>query len=211
MIYIDHNEQYDGKITVVTLGGYLDSDTAPDFDDYIDELIRKNRKAIVCNASGLEYVSSQGIGSMVYAHRKIADARGMLVLCSLKNEIRALYKMLGFDTVLNIEDTFDAALGKAARNLDIGMVASESPDKDGGGDIQVQIIDEHDESPPERNLTGEGAMGEKKGPVSGFFETPLIVECASCGGLIRVPRDGSYICPECHTEFSVDSDQTVIF
>lgn len=211
MIYIDHNEQYDGKITVVTLGGYLDSDTAPDFDDYIDELIRKNRKAIVCNASGLEYVSSQGIGSMVYAHRKIAEARGMLVLCNLKNEIRILYGMLGFDTVLNIEDSLDGALGKAARNLDIGMVSDVAPDHEGGGDIQVQIIEEHEESPPAMNLIAEGGTAAKKVPANGLFESPLVVECASCGGLIRVPGDGSYICPECHTEFSVDADQTVIF
>ncbi|MBN1533961.1 MAG: STAS domain-containing protein [Spirochaetes bacterium] len=56
---------------------------------------------------------------------------------------------------------------------------------------------------------------EKKGPEPVAeeppvrFANPVIVECKTCGTLVRARQEGDYRCPQCSAEFTVLGDMTV--
>src|ERR1035437_1787008 len=56
---------------VVTVSGRMDAVTAPEFEKSIAAFIAQGEKAFVINLSGLEYISSAGLRSILHAaHRR---------------------------------------------------------------------------------------------------------------------------------------------
>ncbi|HON80218.1 MAG TPA: STAS domain-containing protein [Spirochaetota bacterium] len=217
MIFIEHNETGNGEITVVSLGGYLDSQTSPDLERYVDQLLGKNRKYIIFDAEKLEYLSSAGIGLILYLHKRIAGSMGVFVLCNLRNEITTLFGILGFDKVLTITRSREDAEGIVLKHIQLGTHPAPLASADGDEGITVRIIEDDDDGshsgvPADTESThGSGAASEDSNEESDEFEAPVVVECAECKSLIRVKKSGNYICPDCNTEFYVEEDQTVIF
>lgn len=218
MIFIEHSETGNGMITVVSLGGYLDCQTSPDLERYIDQLLERDKKYIIFDAEKLEYMSSEGIGLVLYIHKRIAGNMGVFVLCNLKKEIITLYGILGFDKVLTITPSRDDAEGIVMKHIQLGTHPAPMAARGSDGDISVRIIEDDDDEYGDDDRTGEtglregkGAAGETSRPEKEEFEAPIVVECAECRGLIRVKKSGDYICPDCNTEFYVEDDQTVIF
>jgi len=212
MIMIEHAEELKGGIVTVTIKGHLDSETSYDFEEYVNQLFDRGRRFLVLDAGGLEYVSSQGIGVMLYLHKKIAASNGICVFCNLRDEIKTLGALLGLDKVLAISPSRDDAFARVIKHQELGA-HSESTEKI-PDEVAVQIIEEDEKAPregaavkPEAPSAEQAESADEKGD----FESPLIVECAECKALVRVHKSGDYICPECHTEFYVEEDQTVIF
>ncbi len=224
MIYIEHGETGDGKISVVTLKGYLDSATASDFEAFIGQLLEKEKRFMVIHAEGLEYCSSAGIGLILYLQKKISSGGGMMVLQGLSAELKTLFNILGFDRIVSLAESQEdarAILEKQMQFIDQPAGAAAGV-KEGEAPQNVEVYEVLEDG-KERSYGGGGqerkgaARGDEVPPVKApraearEFDVPLIVECAECKSLTRVLRDGNYICPECHTEFSVEKDQTIIF
>lgn len=224
MIFIEHGETGEGKISVVTLKGYLDSATASDFEAFIGQLLEKGKRFMVIHAEGLEYCSSAGIGLILYLQKKIAAEKGMMVLQGLSAELKTLFGILGFDRLVSLAESAEDARAILEKQMQfVEQPASAAADtKEGPAPESVEVYEVLEEG-KERSYGGGGQ--ERKGTARGDegpparaprteereFEVPLIVECAECKSLTRVLRGGNYICPECHTEFSVEKDQTIIF
>jgi anti-sigma B factor antagonist len=216
MIFIEHNETADGMITVVSLGGYLDGQTSPDLERYVDLLLGRNRKYIIFDAEKLEYISSAGIGLVLYLHKRIAGTMGVFVLCNIRNEIATLYRILGFDKVLTITATREEAEEVVLKHLQLGTHPAPLVSAGSGDEIAVRMIDDDDEYGDSTLPTEPGPARDNKARLHqaetlNEFDAPIVVECAECKSLIRVKRGGDYICPDCNTEFRVEDDQTVIF
>jgi anti-anti-sigma factor len=202
MIFINHKEDNDGKIVIVEINGVLDSETSTGFEEYINQLLEKRKYFIILNAEGLEFVSSAGIGVILYIQKKILSNRGFFIVCSISDEISALYGILGFDKIIKIAANKDEALKTMQKQLKlIESERAETPLKQKvDSDISEIPVQEK-----EKLSSGRESSEERT------FEHPIILECASCKGMIRVKKSGNYICPDCKTEFLVESDQTVVF
>jgi anti-anti-sigma factor len=203
MIFINHKEDTDGKIVVVDIKGALDSATSADFEEYINQLLGIRKYYIVLNAEGLEFVSSAGIGVILYIQKKIFSGRGFFILCGISEEISALYEILGFDKIIKIEPTIAEALKTMEKQL--MLIESEKAEEQ----VKQIILPGNVDVP----VTGTGKKSgiRVSSEEERSFEHPLILECSSCKGMIRVKKSGNYICPDCKTEFLVEPDQTVIF
>ena len=94
------NQTTEGGNTVLSLSGWLDTQTAPDLEDAVDAL-DETAGALVFDFSELEYISSAGLRQLVAAHKKMG---GNLTLRHVPGEIRNILKMAGFDKRLNIEE-----------------------------------------------------------------------------------------------------------
>ena len=203
MIFIDHKDEADGKITLVEIKGELDSSTSTDFEEHVNQLLAKKKIYIILNAEKLDYISSGGIGVILYLQKKILSLRGFFIICNISEEISALYSILGFDKIIKIAKTKDEALDIMEKQ--INMMQSE-----GFGAHDRSIEPELPGSNPDLKRAHVGLeTGEPDGET--VFPQPLILECSNCKGLIRLKRSGTYICPDCKTEFVVEPDQTVVF
>ena len=52
--------------------------------------------------SGVDYLSSAGLRTLLSASQKLKSKKGMLVLFSLSGEVEEIIKMAGFERVLHI-------------------------------------------------------------------------------------------------------------
>ncbi len=209
---INHAEMLDGRVAVVEVEGPLDSRTSPDFEEYIHRLLEKNLIFILFDAGKVEYVSSEGIGLLIYLQKKISEANGFFVIFNIAGEIMTLYRLLGFDKVFRIADSRAEALQVMDRQM------------------EMRERGETEERPAEDAIAGVSAVREEPVPVpeeAGFEEIPVsppvdtglhdeapagtpqkgtasrVMKCSSCGTGLRVHNAGDYLCPKCNAPFSV--------
>lgn len=88
----------DGTTTTLALEGWLDTTTAPQFGDALNQ-IDSSCTDLVLDFSNLEYISSAGLRQVVSAHKKM---RGALTITNVSAEVMQVFKMAGFDKRLNI-------------------------------------------------------------------------------------------------------------
>jgi len=226
MIFIEHGELLQGKISALSLKGKLDSETAGDFERFVAELLGKGRTFIIINAEQLEYCSSSGIGLILYLQKKVSSMKGMMVLQGLSPELKTLFTILGFDRLVSLAEGTE----EAVTILEKQMQFLDGPSREAGEprvqeaavpeEVDVyEVVGEGEETSyparPAADVEGKRESGEPAPAPARVdapdFDVPLIVECAECKSFTRVLRSGNYICPECHTEFTVEKDQTIIF
>jgi anti-anti-sigma factor len=215
MLFIHHTEISGGKIVLIDVKGGLDSATSPDFEAYIDRLMERGKFFIIIDAQNLAYVSSEGIGVMLYIQKKISAENGFFIACCLSQEIMTLYRLLGFERVMTLTFTRDEAVQTMEKQLEMrGLHESgiqvKKPVKKPAAEAPMPPAADQEAVHREAARTEPVATGEAEGEEVDF-DNPIIVECTECKGLIRVKRSGGYQCPYCTTLFTVERDQTVIF
>ncbi|MBN2400860.1 MAG: STAS domain-containing protein [Spirochaetes bacterium] len=201
MIFINHTEDLGGKVIIVEIKGALNSETSADFEEYINQILGKKKLFLIIDALGLKYISSAGFGVFLYIQKKLIVSKGFFIVCSISQEIFQLYKLLGFDKIIKLAKDKDEALSIIKKHISlIENEVVEKPSADDKSDYSVPIDTKSslNENPDEA-------------PSDTTFDHPIILECTGCKGMIRVKKSGSYICPDCKTEFTVEPDQTVIF
>lgn len=223
MFFINHSEITEGKAAIIEIKGPLNSETSPDFEDYINRLLENGILHIIIDIKNLSYISSEGIGVMLIIHKLISEKRGVLVLLSLSQEIETLFKILGFLEIFKTTNNRADALKVLDRAMELGR--SPEPDIEMSHKPDKAMTDSHHKKSEETVQP----VKEVKGPerVNSVFidETPerinlqkkeknfesFIIKCVSCSNLIRINETGPHICPECSTEFEVTGPGRAVF
>lgn len=101
----------DGNIEIIYPIDRIDTVTAKDFEKFINDVMEKNTKIIV-SFSKINYISSAGLRVFLMSAKKIKTIQGTLILCDLAPKIFEVFKMSGFDKILNIEPSLNDAKQK---------------------------------------------------------------------------------------------------
>ena len=92
-------EEFKGKVAIIKLEGWLDTQTTAEFAKEIESL-DSNIEELILDFAKLEYTSSAGLRQIVAAHKKL---NGKLTVKNVCSEIMDVFKMTGFDKRLHIE------------------------------------------------------------------------------------------------------------
>ena len=95
------NKETNGTGLVVTLGGRLDTTTAPELESTIKESLDGVTELIV-DCKELEYISSAGLRVLLSA-QKIMNKQGRMVIRNASEEIKEIFDVTGFSDILTIE------------------------------------------------------------------------------------------------------------
>ena len=98
-----------GDTQTFTLSGRLDSDAAPDFERQCFEEIRSETKALILDLTGLEYLSSAGLRTILGAGKNVQAKGGKLVLCVQKGLILQIIEASGFHKMFTIVNSIQEA------------------------------------------------------------------------------------------------------
>jgi anti-anti-sigma factor len=90
-----------GENSKLVVVGRLDTQTAPELEKEIDEVII-NSKELVLDMTGLEYVSSAGLRVILKA-QKIMNTKGSMKLIGVNDSIMEVFDITGFLDILTIE------------------------------------------------------------------------------------------------------------
>lgn len=102
-----------GGVTVVNLGGEVDSIQAVELENRVMGMLGHGVKNLLLDCSALEYINSAGLRVFLLAAKQLAPD-GTLAFCGLAPNVRLVFETIGFDRILSVFDTRAAALARIA-------------------------------------------------------------------------------------------------
>ncbi len=92
----------EGDISVLSLNGYLDAHTAPQFEKAIQEEFDAGRVRILVDCANLTYISSAGLGVFMSFIEDVRAAGGDIKICGLVDTVYQVFEILGFPALFDI-------------------------------------------------------------------------------------------------------------
>jgi anti-anti-sigma factor len=102
-------ERAEEKLILLPVGR-LDSANARSFETVVMEHIAGGEQRLVIDFSQLNFISSSGMRVLLIAAKKLQASQGSIVLCAMKDHIHEVFRISGFDRIIPIKDSREAAL-----------------------------------------------------------------------------------------------------
>ena len=94
-------DKQDSNLTVV-ISGNIDTVTAPELDAKLQENIA-DVKDLVLDFAAVDYISSAGLRVVLMANQQMEDVDGNMTVKNVNEDVRDVFEMTGFDSLLNLE------------------------------------------------------------------------------------------------------------
>ena len=97
-------------IKLVSLAGHLDSNTVPQLESALEELVENENNKIIIDCERLEFISSSGLGLLMVILDETQESEGDLKLIKMLPEIKQVFQLLGFADEFDILASVDEAI-----------------------------------------------------------------------------------------------------
>ena len=91
-------------VYTVQLKGSIDSETSPQLQEELGEIIDDKTKAVVLDMKGVEYISSSGISTVLVAKKKLTERNASFAIINLQPQIKKVFEVM---KILPMIDIFD--------------------------------------------------------------------------------------------------------
>lgn len=98
---LNTNKTVDEGRAVVALEGRLDTTTAPELENEINEII-EGLEELIFDMENLEYISSAGL-RVLLASQKTMNKQGSMKVINVNDQIMEIFEVTGFSDILTIE------------------------------------------------------------------------------------------------------------
>jgi anti-sigma B factor antagonist len=102
-------------VTVLKVGGYLDTTTASELESALNGLLKKGCSKIVVDLSGVTYISSAGWGIFIGEIKEIRNRGGDLKLAGMVGDVFEVFQLLEFQTILEAYPSAEEAIDAFAK------------------------------------------------------------------------------------------------
>lgn len=99
---MDISTRKEKDITIVSVSGRIDAITAPEFESNLDGLITAGEKILLINLSGLGYISSAGLRSILSSAKKLKALSGEILFTGLTGPVDEVFQISGFKSIFKI-------------------------------------------------------------------------------------------------------------
>ena len=97
-------------VVIISVNGRLDAVSSPDFDLELGKLLDDGEASLVFDLNELDYISSAGLRSFLMITKKLKATSGKIALASLKDIVKQVFEVSGFNQIIPIFDSLDEAL-----------------------------------------------------------------------------------------------------
>ena len=97
---VKFNKQ-DSTLTVA-ISGNIDTVTAPELDTKLQENL-SGIKNLILDFAAVDYISSAGLRVILMANQQLEDADGTMTIKNVNDDVRDVFEMTGFDSLLNLD------------------------------------------------------------------------------------------------------------
>jgi anti-sigma B factor antagonist len=98
------------SVSVMKAKGRIDSETAPEFEHALLQLVNDNRSKIVLNLQGVDFLSSAGLRAMVKALKEAQRCGGDVRLVAVPDAIQGILLTVGLNQMFKMFPSTEAAL-----------------------------------------------------------------------------------------------------
>lgn len=99
-----------GTAVLVNTSGRVDGSNASEFQDALDSNIGAEDSAVILDLGGLDYISSAGLRIILLTAKNLRQREVAFSICSLSSSVHELFIISGFDQIIAIHNSADAAL-----------------------------------------------------------------------------------------------------
>lgn len=103
-------ERTDGQITIVELGGAIDSTVTPGLREVFRKLLADPSTRLLVDMSQVVFVDSSGIGLFVTMHKRAFESGAALAMGAIRPNVRRVFTMTRTDRVLSMYDDLSEAV-----------------------------------------------------------------------------------------------------
>lgn len=111
---MDCSISYQDNVGVISLEGRLDTEAAPHFDAWFAEQDRLPCRGYLLDMSGMSYLTSAGLRSMLKLLKRMEARGGKLAFCAMNPPVLDLFRMAGFTSLLSLYESREDALAALA-------------------------------------------------------------------------------------------------
>lgn len=104
--------EFINDIAVVSVAGFIDAHTAPDFEKVLIDLTKKGHFKMVINFAELNYISSAGLGVLMGQIEYIRENKGDMKLSNLSKKVFKVFDLLGFTTLYEVFEDYPEAISR---------------------------------------------------------------------------------------------------
>lgn len=105
-VTIDHTEH----ATILSLRGRLDSNTAPRFEEQLQEYLRQPTSHLVFDFAKLEYISSAGLRVILNTAKAYSPGPYRFAACAMQEHVQEVFEIAGFDSFIAIFRSIEESL-----------------------------------------------------------------------------------------------------
>jgi anti-sigma B factor antagonist len=99
------------RCSVVAVAGRVDSNTAPAFEDTLNEVIKGGQRNLILELSGVEFMSSAGLRGMVSGLKACKRGGGELILATPSARVVDVLQLAGLTSLFRTFDDLTTAVG----------------------------------------------------------------------------------------------------
>ncbi|MBI4335348.1 MAG: STAS domain-containing protein [Candidatus Omnitrophica bacterium] len=99
-----------GDVTVSSLSGEININTSPDLRKVFDDIIGKKAVKVILDLSGVNYIDSSGLATLIEMLRRMKKYEGKLRLCNLSDKIKSLFEITKLTKLFEMFETEQEAL-----------------------------------------------------------------------------------------------------
>ena len=107
-------ERADGVLSV-QVEGRIDGSNVFAFQEAIEVAIADGDRGVIVDCERLSYIGSAGLRTMLVIAKTVSNRDARFALCSLPDPVREIFEKSGFDTIISIHRSMDAALASLDR------------------------------------------------------------------------------------------------
>ena len=92
----------EGSRTLVVIEGRLDTNTAPQLEEFANDLFSNGKNEIVVDMAACDFVSSAGLRVIVAMQKRVVNS-GSLAFRNVQPDVMDVFDMTGFSKLLTFE------------------------------------------------------------------------------------------------------------
>lgn len=99
------------RVDLITVSGRVDSSTAPELEETLEDRMGEGRYNLVLDMSGVNYLSSAGLRALVAALRTCKKKGGDVRLANPSERVAEVMALAGLDSLFTMYDDVTIAVG----------------------------------------------------------------------------------------------------
>ena len=107
----------DGNIVILNVLDDVILDTVQEFRDLIHSLLDEKALYVILDVSGIEFISSRGLGVIGYAMDTMRKHGGDLKIYGMKPEVKVIFDICGLSQIIDMYDSQDDAVLSCGDNV----------------------------------------------------------------------------------------------
>ncbi|MGD2163117.1 MAG: STAS domain-containing protein [Anaerolineales bacterium] len=108
---MDIQTQEHKRVVVVSVSGRIDSATAGEFEDVLNEFTQHGKNNLVLDLSEVDFISSAGLRVLVTARKAVKSAGGEIVFADSSEQVIETLEIAGLDVLFEQYPDRETAVG----------------------------------------------------------------------------------------------------